>query len=453
VEVSGSAATEEDAHRSVLSGRWLVLARVTWIVVAAAAVTLSVVGLPARYAKYRALSDYGPAVRDTVRSNLADLGLSVGFYAAYLLALGVLLALACFVVAAVIFWRRSNEPMALFVAMLLVLLGATFSGSIGALGDLSPIWKWLGGVSNASSFAFVFLFFYLFPDGRFVPRWTRWLVLPILAYAVPTALFPDSPASPENWAALPYTALLASLLLTGVYAQIHRYRRVSSRTERQQTKWVVFGFAAALAGYLGVIALQIVFPDLEPGTSADLLGIAAALCFMLLIPSSVAFAALRYRLYDIDLIINRTLVYGGLTATLFALYFGVVVVLQKVFVVLTGQESTLAVVASTLLIAALFNPLRRRMQKFIDRRFYRRKYDARKTLETFSDRLRDETNLEALKEELVRVVGQTMQPAHVALWLHPGTAAKGGSTQVYSPSAEIDAPPDTVASSRATGRR
>jgi len=406
---------------------------VTWAGLASAIAAISVLGLPARYAAFRALSDYDPAVRDTVRANLAEHGLSVGFYAAYLLVLGAILALACFVVAAVVFWQRSNEPMALFVAMLLVLLGATFSGSIGAMGDLAPIWERLNGVLNALSFASVFLFFYLFPDGRFVPRWTRWLTIPIVVYAAPTAFFPNSPASPENWPTLPYTLLLASLLLTGVFAQIYRYMRVSSRTQRQQTKWVVFGFTAALAGYVGVISLQIVFPTLEPGTPADLLGIGAALCFMLLIPSSIAFAALRYRLYDVDIIINRTLVYGGLTATLFALYFGGIVITQKIFVVLLGQRSTLAVVASTLAIAALFNPLRQRIQGFIDRRFYRRKYDARKALEAFSGRLRNETDLDVLGGELVGLVRQTMQPEHVSLWLRPDTASKEGRARTPSP--------------------
>ncbi len=139
-------------------------------------------------------------------------------------------------------------------------------------------------------------------------------------------------------------------------------------------------------------------------------------------PIAIGVAILRYRLYEIDLIINRTLVYGTLTATLVALYFSVIVVLQRIFVLLTGQQSTLAVVASTLLIAALFTPLRRRIQGFIDRRFYRRKYDARKTLETFSAQLRNETDLDALSDDLVGVVRETMQPAHVSLWLRPDTS-------------------------------
>jgi hypothetical protein len=133
-------------------------------------------------------------------------------------------------------------------------------------------------------------------------------------------------------------------------------------------------------------------------------------------------AIFRYRLYEIDLLINRTLVYGSLTATLVALYFVVIVLLQSVFVVMIGEKSTLAVVGSTLVIAALFNPFRRRIQSVVDRRFYRRKYDARRTLESFSTQLRNETDLKALSDDLVGVVRETMQPAHVSLWLRPETS-------------------------------
>lgn len=419
-----------DARLPFLSGSRLLIARAAWVGLASAAATVSALGLPARYREYRSLADYSPGVRDTVRANLAELGASTDFYAAYLLAFGFVLSLACFVVGAAIFWRRSDEPMALFVAMLLVLLGATFSGSIGALGHLNPVWERLNGILNALSLALVFLFFYLFPNGRFVPLWTRWLVVLIVGYAAPTALFPNSPLSPENWPALPYAALFAILLLIGVAAQVHRYRRVSSPAERQQTKWVVFGFTAALAGYLGVISIQLVFPSLEPGTLADLLGIAAALGFMMLIPLSVAFAVLRYRLYDIDVVVNRTLVYGSLTAMLVATYLVGVTVAQAALRTLTGQtqQSQLLVVVSTLAIAAAFQPLRRRIQFFIDSRFYRRKYDARKTLEEFAAKLRDETNLDALSDDLADVVRKTVQPAHASVWMRPEPRPDAGKT-------------------------
>ena len=144
-------------------------------------------------------------------------------------------------------------------------------------------------------------------------------------------------------------------------------------------------------------------------------------------PISIGIAILRYRLYDIDLVINRTLVHGPLTAMLVAIYFGGVVLLQRLFVALTGEESTFAVVATTLVIAALFTPLRRRIQGFIDRRFYRRNYDARRTLEAFSAKLRDETDLYALREDLIGAVRETMQPAHASLWLRPDSIPRGSA--------------------------
>ncbi len=189
--------------------------------------------------------------------------------------------------------------------------------------------------------------------------------------------------------------------------------------ERQQIKW----FAAA-----SVLSLFFVFAwNFLLDAESELLQASLALISLTIapaIPIATGIAILRYRLYDIDVVINRTLVYGSLTVTLGLVYFGGVVLLQAAFRGLTGQESQLAVVASTLVIAALFNPLRRRIQSFVDQRFYRSKYDARKTLEAFSARLRDETDLEALNNELVGVVKETMQPAHVSLWLRPDPGSK-----------------------------
>jgi hypothetical protein len=205
-----------------------------------------------------------------------------------------------------------------------------------------------------------------------------------------------------------------------VISLVVRFRRARG-DERQQIKW--FASAAALT-LVWIIVFAFVITELLLSAEGGLPGVIFALSSLLVIPSipiATGIAILRYRLYDIDVIINRTLVYGSLTAMLAAVYFGGVTATQAIFRTLTGQEHQpqLAIVTSTLVIAALFNPLRRRIQSFIDRRFYRRKYDAAKTLESFSAKLRDETDLDALSADLVAVVNETMQPAHVSLWLRP----------------------------------
>ena len=199
-------------------------------------------------------------------------------------------------------------------------------------------------------------------------------------------------------------------------------RRNARGVERQQIKWLLY---AGAIWFVGNILRTLVFSLLVEARWGVWVGYLLVGVGGLGGPIAIGIAILRYRLYEIDTLINRTLVYGSLTAILVALYFGGIVVLQRLFVLLTGQQSTLAVVASTLAIAALFVPLRRRVQGFVDRRFYRSKYDARKTLEAFSAKLRDETDLEALNNDLVGVVRETMQPAHVSLWLRPDTAPKG----------------------------
>jgi hypothetical protein len=222
---------------------------------------------------------------------------------------------------------------------------------------------------------------------------------------------------------------LPMLLLAGLGAVISllvRFRRARG-DEQQQIKW--FASAAALT-FVWILVIE-VFGELisiEGGVAEAIFAFTSASASLVIpsIPIATGIAILRYRLYEIDRIINRTLVYGSLTVLLALLYFGGVSAIQALFGTLTGQEEQpqLAIVVSTLVIAALFNPLRRRLQSFIDRRFYRRKYDAAKTLEAFSAKLRDETDLDALSDELTSVVSETMQPAHVSVWLHPDSALK-----------------------------
>ena len=292
------------------------------------------------------------------------------------------------------------------------------------------------GQGWVASIVFVPFLWLLFPDGRLPsPRWKilAWAVvlvgtpLLILAPFAPgeSGTAPvENPIDMENAAgetigALvdPGVQILFVAIVLSALSLVFRYRRASG-IQRQQIKW--FAYAAALNGFLVTIDIL----DFSQLLGDALWTIISSLAFASLYVA-VGIAVLRYRLYDIDILINRTLVYGSLTMMLVLLYFVGVTLLQSLLGSLTGQESQLAVVASTLVIAAMFNPLRHRIQSLIDRRFYRRKYDARKTLEAFSAGLRDETNLDALSEEVARVVRETMQPEHVSIWLRselPGKA-------------------------------
>jgi hypothetical protein len=399
------------------------VAQVTSIVVAVLAVGMYVASLPVYYHQRLILSKSATGVDPTtVRASLEEAGLSVGFYAAYGVITETVFAAVCIGVGALILWRRSGDPMALLVALTLVLL-VDNSASIGELAATHPLLELANDALSFLGAACLFLVFFLFPDGRFVPRWTRWLLLTLLAFAVPPAFFPGSPLDWETWPSWIGLPFYFSLLGSGVAAQIYRYRRVSTPSQRRQSKWVVFGLAVALLGFMGTILLGEIFSSQldQAGLFADLLEDVVISFFLLLIPVSIGVAILRSRLFDIDVLINRTLVYGSLTASLALVYFGGVATSQEIFRALTSQEQQpqLAVVVSTLLIAALFNPLRRRIQAFIDRRFYRRKYDAAKTLEAFSARLREEPDLDRLGENLGDVVTETLQPEHVTLLLRP----------------------------------
>jgi hypothetical protein len=409
---------------------------VAWVAVAITALAIVVFSVSSSFEHYSSVCTAASEVcseektvdqptPEGVRA-LQDAGLSVRTYALLNVVVHKVFQLVWLVVGALIYWRRSDDRMALLVSMFLVSFGpvAVDTTDAEALISSQPAW-WLPvlGVNIVGNVSAV-LFFLLFPSGRFAPRWTRWLAVAFCTFQVTDLLIEN--LFPELYSRLPALEMVAFLVFVGivvslVWSQTYSYRRFSSPVQRRQTKWVVFGTTLAVAGTFPFqVPVDLSLVDGDTPLMLLLLRTGFSLSF-LLVPLSISVAVLRSHLFDIDVLINRTLVYGSLTAMLIGLYLGGILVLQRLFIVLTGEESTLAVVASTLVIAALFNPLRRRTRSFIDRCFYRNKYDAAKTLEAFSATLRDETDLDALSDDLVGVVRETMQPVHVTLWLRPDT--------------------------------
>jgi len=414
-----------------------------WGAVAITALAIALFSIPSSFEHYRTVCTAPSEVctdralwqptPEGVRAS-QDVGLSLDAYALLNVAIDKIGDLVWFAVGALIFLRRSDDRMALLTSLFLIAFGTLAIDTTDAetLISSQPAW-WLPvrGVEIVGVVCST-LFFLLFPNGRFVPRWTRWLAVAFIAFQVAQILFPDlysgSPAL-ESVSLLVFLGFVVSFCWSLVY----RYRRVSSAAQRQQTKWVVFGTTLGIAGtFPSQLPLDLNLVGGDTPLVLLVLNMGFTLSF-LLVPLSIGVAVLRSHLFDIDVLINRTLVYGLLTTLLAAGYFGSILLFERIgslvyqvpFRALTGQKSTLAVVASTLTIAALFNPLRRRIQSFIDRRFYRSKYDAAKTLEAFSVKLRDETDLDALSDDLVGVVRETMQPAHVSLWLRPDAPPKG----------------------------
>jgi hypothetical protein len=326
--------------------------------------------------------------------------------------------LVCLALACLLFWKKANEGMALYLSFFLLLWGIIWSGPLEFFAAYwLPQWPEIGGQLAGLLMPLPLLVLMLiFPNGQFAPRWTIWLLPLAVAPLGLLAINTLDAQSIINW--------LWALCFYAVGIQAYRYRRLYTPVERQQTKLVVYGLglwialfllAAYLDNYLhnqpatASISWWLRFKDVLFDLSVNILPVAFTLAIM------------RYRLYDIDIIIRRTLVYSVLTLTLGLVYLGCIL-LTRVLVAPYIGGSELAIVASTLVIAALFNPLRQRIQNVIDKRFYRRKYDAAKVLAAFGATVRDETDLERLTSETLRVVDETLQPEFVGLWL-PETPA------------------------------
>jgi hypothetical protein len=404
-----------------LQGRWLIFARVGWGVLVILTLTIFFASLPS-YIALLQTPCVGPAcgylqLSPEQAATLIGIGLFPGAFTAYTVALTCVLMVVCLVVSTVIIWRRPDDRMAFIVAIFLVTL-SPFNVMFNVSSSSSP-WQ---VPNDCLSFLFVTLLpliLALFPSGHFVPRWMRW---PVIAFLVVQAPF----TFVQGLATLQVSAVSVGFLVNIsmcailVVVQWYRYRRISSPLERQQTKWVVFGFAVFIISLFIEAVSYLVFPVAALPDSLYLPAYSAVEGILILfIPLSFGFAMLRSRLWEIDAIINRTLVYGVLTASLALIYLGLIFGLQALLRGIISQNSSVAIVISTLAIVALIQPFRRRIQRIIDRRFYRSKYDAARIVAAYSSTLRNEVDLEQLSEQLVAVVQETMHPTHLSLCLRP----------------------------------
>lgn len=400
-----------------LQGTWLVTARIAWAMISVLTVSLFVTSLSSyfTYLHIPATSSYAaPQLTPGDIHALQQVGLSLDFYAWLNTSVSVIILLVYVLVGVVLFWRKSDDRLALLASLSLVLFPVAFS--VQVVGTLPAMWTLPAAIVEMFGNICLGLFFFVFPSGRFVPRWASVLMVEWIAYWAISDLFPQSSLANSWFFVFP----LPLTVLCLIAFQVYRYRRVSTSVQRQQTKWVIAGFAFAfgplvIAQTLEFTLLVQLFPT--SSLAISLLQMAFDL-LLLLFPLSLGFAILRYRLWDIDTLINKALVYGALSSLLAGLFVGLVFGLDSLIGLFTRQSSQPVVtVISTLAIAALFQPLRWRLQNVIDRRFYRRKYNAEQVLGIFRATLRTDVNLEDVSTQLLKVVQQTMEPEHVSLWL------------------------------------
>ncbi len=402
------------------------VARGLWIIFALSNLISLPFGIQAYYTQTLATGRSAP----TVANALAQIHLTAAQEAMSLTVIFVLASLVFLAIGLLIFWRlwgTSNEVLGLLASFIFITIGATgisgvFTGFSGPADPFLQIVFFVSGGSFAVLWPCLAGFLLTFPNGRFAPRWS-WLI--ILLWIGQFAFFLVASASAGIFGDVSVSLLAVVIFLTWgstLGIQVYRYMRVYAYSERQQTKWLILGVTLGilLNGVLALIA-NFLLGGLGPDSVYQLLVFnLGGLVLDLLIALSVVIALLRYQLWNIDIIINRTLVYGSLTALLVLLYIGLIFALQSLLGAIIKQSNNdVAIVISTLVIATLFQPLRKRLQNIIDRRFYRRKYDAVKVVAAFSATLRQEVDLDQLHEQLVDVVQETMQPRSVSLWLAP----------------------------------
>jgi len=402
----------EHASNTTLRGRWLVIARAVWIAIAVVTLALFVTSIPPVFSELRTVS-FGEGtsiwqLRPNEARALEQLGLSVGVYAIYWIVIQVVFVLGFAVVAGVIFWRKSDDWLALFVSLFLLMFGANTVTAV-PVPPTTPATGYLAyKIIQNLVFISAPLFFFLFPDGQFVPRWTRPLAAGWIVFGlIKEWLLISAPLG---------DLMVLGLLGLGALAQIYRYRRVSDAIQRQQTKWVVFGFALTFLVFTGVQLLFAIIPWLrQPGaTLYRLPALTVILLSLLILPLTIGIAILRYRLWDIDVLINRTLVYAALSASVVGLYVLVVGFLGELF--RTSGNLAISVLA-TGLVALLFQPLRSRLQHGVNRLMYGERDDPYAVLSRLGQRLEATLAPEAILPTIVATVKESLKLPYAAIAL------------------------------------
>ncbi|MEX2425178.1 MAG: histidine kinase [Thermomicrobiaceae bacterium] len=414
-----------------LRDRVFVVARGVCVVVAVSMIGLFLAAIPARFDQLVTLTSLPEEIDPaTLHANLDAAGLSLEIYALHRVTMEVAFALVCISLGALIFWRRPNDRMAVFTALLLVLLGTTFWYTLQALTGFNPIVQAVISLLDVLGFMLLFVSLFLFPDGRFVPKWTGWLTAGLVAGIGLGMVFPDSPLNPDNFPVPVFLLFILGWLVTGAYAQYYRYRYVSGLVQRQQIKWIGFGISVAVLGFLLMIVIgEIIFSLAEPGTVSEMIASSAMTMFMALIPTSIGVAILRHRLFEIDSLINRTLVYGGLTVCVVSLYVLIVGYLGEL---LRNDRSLLVSLAATGVVAVAFAPLRDYFQRSVNRLMYGDRDDPYEVVTRLGARLEEAFAPEAVLPTIVDTVREALRLPYVAIAL--------GSELTQAPAASSGTP-------------
>jgi hypothetical protein len=404
---------EAESH-IILRGRQLTWARVAWIAWAFVLFGVVIASWPLYFELLLTVCEtcrMTPAYAQTLHSS----GITTTQWAFFLFIPAIIVNLGWMGTGTVIFLLKHNDRRALLLSALMIVIGASFGSTIASVAEQFPDWEWVNNLIGLLAFPAFVCLIYLFPNATFKPRLLIWLLGLLFVLFIPIQF--ESLGFPIAYNFVITISFVISCLVVPVY----RYRRVLTFAERQQMKWVLFGIVLAMIGIATTIVLVLIAPfPCDPSTPSlycDAVQNIGYSVSPLLIPIFIGIAILHSRLWDINVVIRKTLVYAVLSGLLALVYFGMIVLLQSVFVSISGQQSPIAIVISTLVIAVLFAPLRRRIQDVIDRRFFRKKYDAQQVLAQFAQTARDETDMEALQAELLRVVQETMQPEGVSLWI------------------------------------